>query len=48
VGGTLNTPLKQLKVGAAYDYEGAGKQAVSGSSYANATGLYVNYQATEN
>lgn len=47
VGGTLNTPLKQLKVGVAYDYEGASKQAVSSAGYANATSLYVNYQATE-
>ena len=47
VGGTLNTPLKQLKVGAAYDYEGASKQAVNTAGYANATGLYANYQATE-
>ena len=41
VGGTLNTPLNGLKVGASYDYAD-----VSGSSYANAVALYASYQAT--
>jgi Putative beta-barrel porin-2, OmpL-like. bbp2 len=47
VGGTLNTPLKQLKVGASYDYAGVSTQPLSGSSYANAVALYASYQATE-
>jgi hypothetical protein len=47
VGGTLNTPVKGLKVGAAYDYAGVSSQPLSGSSYANATALYASFQATE-
>jgi hypothetical protein len=47
VGGTLNTPLKGLKVGASYDYAGVSSQPLSGSSYANAVALYASYQATE-
>ena len=47
VGGTLNTPLKGLKVGASYDYAGVSGQPLSGSSYANAVALYASYQATE-
>ena len=47
VGGTLNTPLKGLKVGAAYDYAGVSSQPLSGSSYANAVAVYASYQATE-
>ena len=47
VGGTLTTPWKPLKVGAAYDYAAVGAQAISRSGYANALGLYVNYQITE-
>jgi hypothetical protein len=47
VGGTLNTPLKGLKVGASYDYAGVSSQPLSGSSYANAVALYASYQVTE-
>jgi hypothetical protein len=47
VGSTLNTPLKELKVGAAYDYVGVGKQAISGSGYANAVAGYATYLVTE-
>jgi hypothetical protein len=47
VGGTLNSPLKGLKVGAAYDYAGVSSQPLSGSSYANAVAVYASYQATE-
>jgi hypothetical protein len=47
VGGTLNTPLKGLKVGASYDYSGVSTQPLSGSSYADAVALYGSYQATE-
>ena len=47
VGGTLNTPVKGLKVGAAYDYAGVSSQPLSGSSYANAVDIYASYQATE-
>ena len=47
VGGTVNTPLKGLKVGAAYDYAGVSSQPLSGASYANAVALYASYQATE-
>jgi hypothetical protein len=47
VGGTLNTPLKGFKVGAAYDYAGVSSQPLSGASYANAVALYASYQATE-
>jgi hypothetical protein len=47
VGGTVNTPLKGLKIGAAYDYAGVSHQALSGATYANAVALYAVYQATE-
>ena len=47
VGGTLNTPLKGLKIGAAYDYAGVSDQSLSDASYANAVALYAVYQATE-
>jgi len=47
IGGTINTPLKGLKVGASYDYAGVSQQALSGANYANATALYASYQATE-
>jgi hypothetical protein len=46
-GTTVNTPLKALKVGLAYDYAGVSRQAISGSGYANALGLYALFQATE-
>ncbi len=47
IGGTFNTPLKALKVGASYDYAGVSSQPLSGASYANAVALYASYQATE-
>ena len=56
IGSTLNTPLKELKVGASYDYEGVSAQrGINGigtsipvaEGYANATDLYATYQMTE-
>jgi hypothetical protein len=49
IGGTLNTPITGLKVGAAYDYAGVSAQPVTAdrAAYANATALYASYQATE-
>jgi hypothetical protein len=47
VGATINTPVKGVKVGVAYDYAGVSQQPLSGSAYANATGLYLSCQATE-
>ncbi len=47
VGATVNTPITGLKVGACYDYLGVPTQALGGSSYANAVGLYASYQLTE-
>lgn len=51
VGGTLNTPVTGLKVGASYDYLAVHNQpltqATFGSAYANATAIYASYQLTE-
>lgn len=49
IGGTFNTPVKGLKVGAAYDYAGVSDQPLTGekSSYANATAIYASMQLTE-
>ncbi|KAF0171024.1 MAG: Uncharacterized protein FD161_4420 [Limisphaerales bacterium] len=51
VGGSFNTPIEALKIGAAYDYQGrAGSGAAGGatsSSYANAVSLYTSYALTE-
>jgi Putative beta-barrel porin-2, OmpL-like. bbp2 len=47
IGATLNTPISALKVGVCYDYLGVSQQALGGSSYANAVGLYASYQLTE-
>jgi hypothetical protein len=47
IGATINTPVSGLKAGASYDYAGVSDQPISGSSYANATALYLTYQATE-
>lgn len=47
VGGTLNTPVKGLKVGASYDYAGVSSQPLSASTYANAVDVYASFQATE-
>jgi predicted porin len=48
-GGTLNTPIKELKFGISYDYVDIGKQALTGqhSGYANAVGVFATYQLTE-
>lgn len=51
IGGTLNTPVTGLKVGAAYDYAGVSRQPSAagpvGPAYANAAAIYASYQATE-
>lgn len=48
VGGTLNTPIKVLKIGASYDYRGqSAKTGTAASGYANATALYGSFQLTE-
>jgi len=49
VGATVNTPLKALKVGAAYDYVGVNAQPLTmqNPGYANAIAGYASYQATE-
>ena len=44
VGGSLATPIKELSVGAAYDYLANGS---FDGSYGNAVSLYVNFQATD-
>jgi Putative beta-barrel porin-2, OmpL-like. bbp2 len=51
VGSTLMTPLKSLKIGLSYDYEGASKQTIAGSlgraGYANAAAFYGLFQPAE-
>jgi hypothetical protein len=48
VGGTMNTPLKGLKIGASYDYAGVSEQPLTDdATYANATALYLSYQVNE-
>lgn len=51
VGGTFNTPLKCLKVGAGYDYVMLGRNAIAGptnkSGYQAAIAGYLLWQATE-
>jgi hypothetical protein len=47
IGSTLNTPVKELKLGASYDYAGVSKQGAIAEGYANATDLYATYQLTE-
>ena len=49
VGSSINTPLKELKVGIAYDYAGTSKTTTPAiaSTYANAVGIYATYQVTE-
>ncbi len=46
-GATLNTPLKELTVGAAYDYTGNQSSGVNRAGYANATSIYTSYALTE-
>lgn len=47
VGGTIPTPIQGLAIGASYDYRGNTTQSGIPSTYANATALYISYQATE-
>jgi hypothetical protein len=49
VGATANTPVKNLKVGVAYDYLGTSDNPnnVFVSGYANALALYTSFRATE-
>lgn len=49
VGSTLNTPLKELKVGAAFDYVQIRPQTLTGgqSAYQYVPGVYASYQLTE-
>jgi len=56
VGSTMNTPLKQLKLGISYDYAGVSAQpgyatapgtAYNHAAYQNATALYATWQVTE-
>lgn len=49
-GATVNTGIKGLKAGVAYDYrdsEGVSGSSVGGGMWANAVALYLSYQATE-
>ena len=46
-GVTLPMPVTGLSVGASFDYRSNGSVGRQGSSYANATALYLSYQATE-
>ncbi len=51
IGGTFNTPIKNVKIGAAHDYVNLADNAIGGfahgSGYQHATGLYLVWQATE-
>ncbi len=49
VGATVNTPIKELKVGVAYDYVGVNGQPLTTgiAGYANAVAGYASFQATE-
>ena len=47
IGGTMNTPITALKVGACYDYLGVSSQPLGPAAYANVVGLYASYQITE-
>ena len=47
VGATINTPVKNLKVGAAFDYLGSTAEFGQDEFYANAWALYTSFQATE-
>jgi len=46
-GATLNTPVKNLRVGASFDYLATSGEFASGSPYAHAWALYTSFQATE-
>lgn len=47
VGTSLNTPIKALKFGASYDYQGVSDQPLRGSGYANATAVYAALKLSE-
>ena len=49
IGGTFNTPVKGLKVGASYDYRHVPEASynVAGKQSEDAVALYVSYQASE-
>ena len=47
VGTTLNTPVKNWKVGASFDYLGTTGFGAGDHNYANAWALYSSFQATE-
>jgi hypothetical protein len=47
LGGTTPTPWKSLAVGYAWEYRGTKESAAAGSTYANASAIYLLYQATE-
>jgi hypothetical protein len=47
IGGTLATPIKELKVGASYDYVAAHDNSFGPAGYAQAFALYGSFQATE-
>jgi len=47
VGATVNTPIKAVKVGAAYDYAGGHGHGTANSAFANAVSGYVSWQISE-
>jgi hypothetical protein len=49
LGASMNTPVKGLKVGVAYDYAGVSAQPLTAdkSGYAHVVGVYASYQLTE-
>jgi hypothetical protein len=47
IGSAMKTPCKELTVGWAYDYVMLAKNAVNGSGYQSAVGLYAVWQPTE-
>jgi len=47
LGGTLATPIKQLKLGAAWDYAHAHDNSFGVTGYAQSVALYASFQATE-
>jgi hypothetical protein len=47
IGTSINTPIKGLTIGAAYDYLGVSEQALRGATHASAIALYATMQLTE-
>jgi len=47
IGTTMNTPIRALKLGAAYDYLGIDDQPLRGSTYANAVAVYGSLALSE-